>query len=97
MLSTPTTRLPELSGKACAQHVSNVWAAVVYKNGFAHMLLGQPKTLGTNPTSMSSLYTKCIRFITSQISNFTSVIYELYTLYTGPIKTTTTYINRRIV
>jgi|ERR1700741_1395986 len=82
--------LPKVSGKACAQYVETLWAGRGQKTGFTHSPTTNPKNLGVSDWSYTLLYTNCIQLIQALVGNFTSVKSQLYTLYTGPINTTTT-------
>lgn len=92
---TQIARLPKVSGKACAQYVRSLWANSGQKVAVLHTHKTTHHDLGISEQYYPSLYTNCIQLIQSLAGNFTSVDLQFCTVYTGPIKTTTTYINRR--
>lgn len=93
--STLISRLPKFSGKACAQFVGSLWVS----RGQNSMVLHTPSmsTIRLWKTSQISivLYTNCIQVLQVLVGNFTSVSKQFYTVCTGPITTTTTFIYKR--
>lgn len=94
-ISTLMNRVPKVSGKACAQYVGELWDGCVQNLVVLHTLGNNHNALWINEQYTPTLYTNCIQLFNTLVGNFTSVNREFYTVYTGPIKTTTTYINRR--
>lgn len=93
--STLTTGLPNVGGKVCAQHVRTLWDACAHKFIVTHSRFSTRTILWKNQQSSPTLYTNCIQLFHVLVGNFTPVSTQFCTVYTGPIKTTTTYINRR--
>lgn len=93
--STLIARLPKVSGKACAQYVSSLWAGRGQKTMVLHSLGSTPGGLRINEQYYPSLYTNCIQLFRVLVGNLTSVNQQFCTVYTGPINTTTTLINKR--
>ena len=91
--STLVARLPKVSGKACVELVGSMWAVCVQKIRVSHIHSFTQKALWITRDFVGGLYTNCIQVVRSHVDNSTPVILPLYTLYTAPITTTTTYIN----
>jgi hypothetical protein len=90
-------RMPKVSGKACVQRASSLWAGRGQKRAVLHTQASTHNELFINEQYAPTLYTNCMRLIQAHVGKFTSVNLQFCTVYTGPIKTTTTYINRRTV
>ena len=94
-LSTLLASLPKLSGKACAQYVGSLWASRGQKTMVLHTHSPTHNELRINEQYYPALYTNCIQLFRVLVGKFTSVNPQFCTVYTGPIKTTTTFINKR--
>lgn len=95
LFGTHISRLPKVSGKACAQHVASMWAGRGQKSAVTHTPQTNHNELCVNEQYYPALYTICIQLFQRLVGNITSVNFEFCTVSTGPTKTTTTYINRR--
>ncbi len=74
---------------SCAQHVGNTPDACGQKLGVLHTPQDHLTTLRITAPFIRSLYTLCTRIYTHSKAFFTPVNFELYTVYTAPINTTT--------
>lgn len=92
-ISTLVVRAPKVSGKACVQRVAGLWAGCVEYFGVIRSPQNAKGELWITARLYPVLYTKCMQVFTALVGNFTSVNFGFYTVYTGPTKTTTTYIN----
>lgn len=92
---TQLTRLPKVSGKACAQYVSSVWESCVQKIAVLHTPHFATSELWINEQYSPTLYTNCIQLLDSLVGKFTSVNFGFYTVYTGSTTTTTTFIYKK--
>lgn len=95
MLSTLLPRAPKSSVQVCAKAVD--WCGKVVWVKLCVFRTAKLTTKGPmeNHRLIRDLYTFCVQKFTGSVGNFTSVNYGFYTVYTGPITTTTTYINNK--
>lgn len=96
-VSTRIPRALKVSGKACVQRVMSLWFACAQAVGVLHSSFRTTNELWITNRFTHSVYTNCMQVLRNLVGKFTSVISMFYTVCTGPITTTTTYINRRIV
>ena len=95
-ISTLYIGLPEVGGKACAQRVACLWAGRGRKSLLIHSAVAVLVSLWKTARDFPQLYTICVQTNAAIVDYFTSVSSWFYTVYTGPITTTTIFINRRI-
>lgn len=88
-VGTRPTGLPETGGQACAQAVDSLRVSCGEKIRLIRSQIILPTALWISTCSFPSLYTICIQYCTAYVDSLTTVKYRLYTLYTGPINTTT--------
>lgn len=88
-VSTLILGLPKICGKACGQLVETLRDKCVKGNSFLHSVVQGLKNLGINLVVLPPLYTICVQNCSVIVGNFTSVRMGFYTVFTGPIKTTT--------
>lgn len=90
--STLCLRAPIHRGKVCAQHVGDVWVVAGENLCVSHTHSTGSSRVRKSPLLILGLYTFCVQFYTACVGKITSVVYGLYTLYTGPTIKTITYI-----
>jgi len=91
MLNTHVSGLLNYGGKACVENVGTLWQRWGQKVPVFHMPTQASVRFGISTLSTRNLYTKCIQVLDSYSDISTSVKSQFYTLYTGPIITTTTF------
>lgn len=79
--------------QTCSLLVQNLCGDVVISRGFINKGPQNHTALCQNQLPNHQSYTYFVRTIHKPVANFVSVLWQLYTFYTGPITKTTMYIN----